>query len=58
MPTYPTPEPVTVAVTMKAGDVRVVASDRADTVVSVDPARWHPRAPGRRPVRMPERSAR
>jgi len=38
MPTFPTPEPVTVAVSMKAGDVRVVASDRIDTVVSVDPS--------------------
>jgi DUF4097 and DUF4098 domain-containing protein YvlB len=37
MPTFESSEPVTVAVTMKAGDVRVVASDRADTIVTVDP---------------------
>lgn len=37
MPTFDTPEPVTVAVTMKTGDTRVVASDRADTVVTTDP---------------------
>ena len=37
MPTFPTPEPVTVAVTLKAGNIRIVASDRADTVVEIDP---------------------
>jgi putative adhesin len=37
MPTFPTPDPVTVAVTLKAGNIRVVASERADTVVEIDP---------------------
>jgi hypothetical protein len=37
MPVFDTPEPITVAVTMKAGDTRVIASDRTDTLVSVDP---------------------
>lgn len=34
MPVFATPEPVTVVVTLQAADVSVVASDRADTVVT------------------------
>ena len=38
MPTFQTPEPIAVAVDIMSGDVTVVASDRADTVVEVRPA--------------------
>ncbi len=38
MPVFDTPEPITVSVTLKAGDLRVVASDRADAMVTVSPA--------------------
>jgi len=38
MPVFDTPEPITVSVTLKAGDLRVVASDRADAMVTVTPA--------------------
>ncbi|HEX6444463.1 MAG TPA: DUF4097 family beta strand repeat-containing protein [Streptosporangiales bacterium] len=37
MPSFDTPEPVAVTVDMAAGSVRVVASDRTDTVVDVRP---------------------
>lgn len=35
MPTFATPGPIAVTIDVPAGDVRVVASDRADTVVEV-----------------------
>jgi hypothetical protein len=38
MPVFDTPEPISVAIELPAGDVRVSASDRADTVVDVRPA--------------------
>ncbi|MFG2039998.1 DUF4097 domain-containing protein [Dactylosporangium sp. NPDC048998] len=38
MPTFATPEPVAVKITMDTGRVRVVAGDRADTLVEVRPA--------------------
>lgn len=38
MPTFDTPEPVRVTIELSAGDVRVAASDRRDTVVQVRPA--------------------
>jgi hypothetical protein len=38
MPTFETPEPVTVTVEIGVGDVRVVASERADAVVEVRPS--------------------
>ncbi|GAA4258257.1 DUF4097 family beta strand repeat-containing protein [Dactylosporangium darangshiense] len=38
MPTFATPEPVAVKVTLDTGRIRVVASERADTVVEVLPA--------------------
>jgi hypothetical protein len=38
MPVFDTPEPISVAIELAAGDVRVSASDRADTVVDVRPA--------------------
>jgi DUF4097 and DUF4098 domain-containing protein YvlB len=38
MPTFDTPEPIAVDVELGAGDVRIVASDRADTVVEVRPS--------------------
>ncbi len=37
MPTFPTPDPITVSLEL-VGDVRLSASDRADTVVTVRPA--------------------
>jgi hypothetical protein len=37
IPAFATPEPITVVVELPVGDVRVVASDRADTVVQVRP---------------------
>lgn len=37
MPTYATPQPITVIVEIAAGAVRLVAADRADTVVEVRP---------------------
>jgi Putative adhesin len=37
MPSFATPEPITVSIELSVGDVRVVASDRADTVVHVRP---------------------
>src|SRR5512133_3981911 len=38
MPTFPTPEPITVSVDLAVGAVNLVASDRADTVVTVHPS--------------------
>jgi hypothetical protein len=38
MPTFDTPEPITVSIELSAGFVRIVASDRADTVVHVRPS--------------------
>src|SRR6185369_9029782 len=35
MPTYDTPHPVTATVELVVGDLRIVAADRADTVVEV-----------------------
>jgi hypothetical protein len=37
MPVFDTPEPISVTVELGVGDLRVVASDRADTVVEVRP---------------------
>jgi len=38
MPTFDTPEPISVTVELGVGDVRIVASDRTDTVVDVRPS--------------------
>jgi hypothetical protein len=38
MPTYDTPEPITVTVELGLGDIRIAASDRADTIVVVRPS--------------------
>ncbi len=38
MPKYETPEPISVALELGVGEVRVTASDRADTVVEVRPS--------------------
>lgn len=38
MPTYETPEPISVTLELGVGDVRITASDRADTVVEVRPS--------------------
>lgn len=37
MPTFDTPQPIRVTVELGAGDVRIVATDRADTNVEVNP---------------------
>ncbi|MGA2836759.1 MAG: DUF4097 family beta strand repeat-containing protein [Acidimicrobiales bacterium] len=37
MPTFDTPEPISVAVEFGVGDLQVAASDRVDTVVEVEP---------------------
>jgi DUF4097 and DUF4098 domain-containing protein YvlB len=37
MPAYDTPEPISVTIEIPVGDVRIVASDRTDTVVTVLP---------------------
>jgi DUF4097 and DUF4098 domain-containing protein YvlB len=37
MPTFNTPEPISVTVNLVVGDLRIVASDRSDTVVVVSP---------------------
>jgi hypothetical protein len=37
LPTFVTPEPITVSVELPVGDVRVVASDRSDTTVQIKP---------------------
>jgi hypothetical protein len=38
MPTFATPEPITVSIELSVGDVRIVATDRTDTVVQVRPS--------------------
>lgn len=38
MPTFDTPEPISVAVELGVGDARITASDRGDTVVQVRPS--------------------
>ncbi len=38
MPTFNTPEPISVTIGFAVGDARIVASDRADTVVEVRPS--------------------
>jgi hypothetical protein len=37
MPTFKTPEPISVTVELGVGDIRIVATDRVDTVVEVHP---------------------
>ena len=38
MPTFATPEPITISIELSVGDVRVVASDRTDTIVQIGPS--------------------
>jgi putative adhesin len=38
MPTFDTPEPISVSLELGVGDVRIEASDRADTIVEVRPS--------------------
>ena len=38
MPRFDTPEPISVTLELSVGDVRLVASDRADTIVDVQPS--------------------
>src|SRR5437764_958604 len=38
MPTFDTPEPISVTVEFGVGDLRIVASDRTDTMVEVRPS--------------------
>ncbi|MGI5348295.1 DUF4097 family beta strand repeat-containing protein [Streptomyces sp. CA-250714] len=38
MPAYDTPEPISVTLELPVGDVRIIASDRTDTVVTVVPS--------------------
>ena len=38
MPTFETPEPISVTLEVGVGDIRIVASDRTDTVVDVRPS--------------------
>ncbi len=38
MPTFDTPQPISVTVELGVGDIRIVASDRRDTVVEVRPS--------------------
>jgi hypothetical protein len=38
MPTFDTPEPIAVRVELGAGDVRIIAGDRTDTTVTVEPS--------------------
>lgn len=38
MPTFETPDPITVTVEIGVGDIQVTASDRADTLVEVSPS--------------------
>jgi hypothetical protein len=38
MPTFETPEPISVTLALGVGDIRISASDRADTVVDVLPS--------------------
>src|SRR6266542_7009435 len=38
MPVFDTPEPISVTVELGVGDIRIVASDRTDTIVEVRPS--------------------
>jgi hypothetical protein len=38
MPTFDTPEPISVSLELGVGDVRILASDRTDTIVDVQPS--------------------
>jgi hypothetical protein len=38
MPTFATPEPISVTIAIGLGDVRITATDRSDTVVSITPS--------------------
>jgi hypothetical protein len=38
MPTFATPEPISVTIAIGVGDVRITATDRSDTVVSITPS--------------------
>ena len=38
MPTYDTPEPISVSLELGVGDIRITAGDRTDTVVEVRPS--------------------
>lgn len=38
MPTFDTPAPISISLEIGVGDVRIIASDRADTVVEVQPS--------------------
>lgn len=38
MPTFDTPDPITVTVDLGVGDLRIIASDRTDTTVEVQPS--------------------
>jgi DUF4097 and DUF4098 domain-containing protein YvlB len=38
MPTFDTPEPISVAIDLVVGDARIIASDRDDTVVEIRPS--------------------
>src|ERR1022692_350531 len=38
MPTFDTPEPISVTLELGVGDIRIVASDRTDTIVEVRPS--------------------
>src|SRR3954471_3736394 len=38
MPTFATPEPISVSIEIELGDIQLSASDRADTVVEVRPS--------------------
>ena len=38
MPTFDTPEPISVALELGVGDIRIAASDRTDTVVEIRPS--------------------
>ena len=37
MPTFETPEPIIVTIDLAVGDIRLIASDRTDTIVNVSP---------------------
>ena len=37
MPVFTTPEPISVTIELSTGDVRIIASDRTDTVIEVRP---------------------
>lgn len=44
MPTFATPQPITATISLLVGDIRITASDRADTVVHVRPVSESSRA--------------